>query len=130
MKFSFLMIAVLIAMPRCMAYTNAEMHDQTNLWYGSEANLDEVWAGILESMKPPTNVIMEYEAFQVTNRIPVLAEIMALNREYAVRMGLDTNVITWSLDEYRSLMTPPPLELGESRTRQEGRHLMALMGVR
>ena len=128
-KSFFLFVASLIILLRCIAYTDAEMHDQTNLWYGSEANLDEVWAGILESMKPPTNVIMEYEAFQVTNRIPVLAEIMASNREYAVRMGLDTNVITWSLDEYRSLMTPPPLELGESRTRQEGRHLMALMGV-
>lgn len=95
-KSFFLFVASLIILLRCIAYTDAEMHDQTNLWYGSEANLDEVWAGILESMKPPTNVIMEYEAFQVTNRIPVLAEIMASNREYAVRMGLDTNVISFA----------------------------------
>ena len=129
MKSTFFLIAGLFAIPRCMAYMDAEMYDRTNLWYGSESNFDEVWADIMASMQPPSNVLMEIRAFQATNRIPVLAEVMASNRAYAIEHGLDTSVITWSDAEYRSLSTPPPLEEGETRDHQSGRHLMALMGV-
>lgn len=129
MRSTFFLIAGLFAMPNCMAYTEAEMYDRTNLWYGSESNFDEVWAGIMASMQPPSNVLMEIRAFQATNRIPVLAEVMASNRAYAIEHGLDASVITWSDAEYRSLSTPPPLEEGETRDHQSGRHLMALMGV-
>ena len=117
------------AMSACMAYTDAEMYDRTNLWYGSESNFDEVWAGILASMRPPSNVVIEYEAFQATNRIPVLAELMASNRVYAISMGWNPNVITWSEAEARSFETPPLPEEGETPGHQRGRHLMALMGV-
>ena len=113
-------------MQSCMAYSDTEM---TNLWYGSESDFDEVWTGIMQSMSSPSNVVMEYHAFQATNRIPVLAEVMASNRVYAISRGLNPSVITWSDAEYRSLATPPLLEEGEDSSRQKARHVMALMGV-
>ncbi len=107
MKSTVLLHLSLIAMQICMAYSDTKM---TNLWYGSESDFDEVWTGIMQSMSSPSNVVMEYHAFQATNRIPVLAEVMASNRVYAISRGLNPSVITWSDTEYRSLATPPLLE--------------------
>ena len=129
MKQFALLIVVWIVISRSLAYTATEMYDRTNLWYGSESNFDEVWTGIMASLQPPSNVLMEIRAYQATNQIPVLAEVMASNRSYAISRGLDPNVITWSKAEARSLDTPPLLEEGESYDHQRGRHLMALMGV-
>ena len=129
MRLAIVMIVVLSCTSSCLANADAEMYDRTNLWYGSESNFDEIWRGIMNSMSSPSNVVMEVRAFQATNKIPVLAEVIASNREYSVRMGLDTSILTWSEAEYRSLSTPPLPEEGEGRDRQNGRHLMALMGV-
>lgn len=126
MKSTVLLYLGLIVMQTSMAYSDTEM---TNLWYGSESDFDEVWTGIMQSMSSPSNVVMEYHAFQATNRIPVLAEVMASNRVYAISRGLNPSVITWSDAEYRSLATPPLLEEGEDSSRQKARHVMALMGV-
>lgn len=129
MKLVTLLISGLIVVSSSSAYASAEMYDRTNLWYGTESNFDEVWSGILASMQPPSNVVAAYHAFQTTNKIPVLAEVMESNRAYALGKGLNPSVITWSDAEYRSLVTPPLLEEGETPGHQRGRHLMALMGV-
>ncbi len=129
MKSTVLLVLSLFTMQTCIAYSDTEMYDRTNLWYGSETDFDEVWTGIMQSMSSPSNVVMEYHAFQATNRIPVLSEVMASNRVYAISRGLNPSVITWSDAEYRSLATPPPLEEGEAPGRQKARHVMALMGV-
>ena len=129
MKILSVLVMIVLSFQICKAETTSEAYDRTNLWYGSEANHDEVWNRIQASIRPPSNVIMEVEAFQATNKIPVLHEVIASNVAYAVSRGLDTNIITWSEAEARSLETPPLPEEGESSAHQGGRHLMALMGV-
>lgn len=129
MKTAVFSVIFMLTIPICATETAAEAYDRTNRWYGVEANYDEVWESIQASMMPPSNVIMEVRAFQATNRIPVLAEVMASNRVYAISKGLDPRVITWSEAESRSLNTPPLPEDGEIRPHQDARHLMALMGV-
>ncbi len=126
MKFSFLTIAVLVAMPRCMAYTEAEL----NLWYGNGAmrtpfddQLEEV------SSKPLLMSMQEYRAIQATNQTPVLADVIASNIAHAVQMGQSTNGVTWTeADGTRMSILPPP-EPNEDWMHQRSRHLMMLMGV-
>ena len=111
MRLAIVMIVVLSCTSSCLANADAEMYDRTNLWYGSESNFDEIWRGIMNSMSSPSNVVMEVRAFQATNKIPVLAEVIASNREYSFKYS-QTGVSEQSsigydaafMDSYTALM--------------------------
>ncbi len=126
MKTLIFLIACLIAMPRSMAYTEAELR----LWYGNDAGrtrgddlLEEV------SSKPMSMSMQEYRAMQATNQTPVLADVIASNIAYAVQMGQSTNGVTLTkADEIRMSILPPP-GIKEDWMHQRSRHLMMLMGV-
>ena len=130
MKSTMLLIVALIAMPRCMAYTDAEMYNRTNLWYGSDMGrtpLDDMMEEV--SDKPVSMTMQEYRAIQATNQTPLLAEVIASNIAYAVQTGQSTNGVTWTkADEIRLRILPPP-EPREDWMHQSSRHLMMLMGV-
>ena len=96
MRSLVIVIVALIAVLRGLAYTEAEL----KLWYGNDndrAPIDDLMEEV--SSKPMSMSMQEYRAFQATNQIPVMADVIASNIAHAVQMGQSTNGVTWTTDE-------------------------------
>ena len=119
------MIASLIAMPSCMAYTEAEL----NLWYGNDVGRTPLDDMLEEAYMPVSMSTVEYLAIQATNHTPVLADVIASNIAHAVDLGQSTNGVTWTRADEIRIRIPPPPEPREDWSHQRSRHLMMLMGV-
>lgn len=125
MKAFICVIASLIAIRSCIAYTEAEL----NFLYGNNVGRTPLDDMMEEASKPVSMSMQEYRAIQATNQIPILAEVIASNIAHAVQAGQSTNGVTWTkADELRMSILPPPCP-NEGWMHQRSRHLMMLMGV-
>ena len=125
MRSLVIVIVALIAVLRGLSYTEAEL----KLWYGNDndrAPLDDMCE---EACKPMSMSMQEYRAFQATNQIPVMADVIASNIAHAVQMGQSTNGVTWTTDDELRMRILPPPDPSEDWMHQRSRHLMMLMGV-
>ncbi len=75
MKAFICVIASLIAMRSCIAYTEAEL----NFLYGNNVGRTPLDDMMEEASKPVSMSMQEYRAIQATNQIPILADVIASN---------------------------------------------------